>query len=150
VVVNAPSNSVYYGNLVAGPVFKEIADKVYATRFFNTSQEPDFSLPIVKKGDRDDTEYLLTDLGVKYNRGVKDKWIEPSLDHDTLKLSKLELIENLVPNVMGMGLKDALFLLENSGLKVKVKGRGKVVSQSLRPGVRIVQGSNINIELRDR
>lgn len=150
VVVNAPSNSVYYGNLVAGPVFKEIADKVYATRFFNTSQEPDFSLPLVKKGDRDDTEHLLADLGVEYNRGVKDKWIEPSLDHDTLKLSKLELIENLVPNVMGMGLKDALFLLENSGLKVKVKGRGKVVSQSLRPGVRIVPGSNINIELRDR
>ena len=34
VVVNAPSNGVYYGNLVAGTVFKEIADKVYATRFF--------------------------------------------------------------------------------------------------------------------
>lgn len=150
VVVNAPSNSVYYGNLVAGPVFKEIADKVYATRFFNTPRESDYSLPIVKKGDRDDTEYLLADLGVKYNRGAKEKWIEPSLGHDTLKLNKLELIENLVPNVMGMGLKDALFLLENSGLKVKVKGRGKVVSQSLRPGVRIVPGSDINIELRDR
>ena len=150
VVVNAPSNSVYYGNLVAGPVFKEIADKVYATRFFNTPPEPDYSLPIVKKGYRDDTEYLLADLGVKYIQGGKDKWIESFSHLDTLQLKELEIIENLVPNVTGMGLKDALFILENSGLKVKVKGRGKVVSQSFRPGVRIVPGSTINIELSER
>ncbi len=150
VVVNAPSNSVYYGNLVAGPVFKEIADKVYATRFFNTAQEPDYSLPRIKKGYRDDTEYLLADLRVKYRQEGKEKWIESFTNQDTLQLKELELIENLVPNVTGMGLKDALFILENSGLKVMVKGRGKVVSQSLRPGVRIVPGSNINIELRER
>ncbi len=150
VVVNAPSNSVYYGNLVAGPVFKEIADKVYATRFFDTPQEPDHSLPKVKKGYADDTEYLLADLGVMHKYGGKEKWIESFSDEDTLRLKKLELIENLVPNVIGMGLKDALFLLENSGLKVTVQGRGRVVSQSLRPGVRIVRGSNINIELRNR
>ena len=150
VVVNAPSNSVYYGNLVAGPVFKEIADKVYATHFFNTPPEPGYSLPRIKKGYRDDTEYLLADLGVKYRQGGKEKWIESFTHQDTLQLKELELIENLVPNVTGMGLKDALFILENSGLKVMVKGRGKVVSQSLRPGVRIVPGSNINIELRER
>ncbi|MBN1388304.1 MAG: transpeptidase family protein [Bacteroidales bacterium] len=150
VVVNAPSNSVYYGNLVAGPVFKEIADKVYATRFFNTPQKPDYSLPKVKKGYRDDTEYLLADLGVKHNHGGKEKWIEPFKHQDTLKLKELELIENLVPNVTGMGLKDALFLLENSGLKVTVEGWGEVVNQSLRPGTRIEPGSNINIELQHR
>ena len=150
VVVNAPSNSVYYGNLVAGPVFKEIADKVYATRFFDTPQEPAHSPPKVKKGYADDTEYLLADLGVMHKYGGKEKWIESFSDEDTLRLKKLELIENLVPNVIGMGLKDAIFLLENSGLKVTVQGRGRVVSQSLRPGVRIVPGSNINIELRNR
>ena len=149
-IVNAPSNSVYYGNLVAGPVFKEIADKVYATRFFDTPQEPAHSPPKVKKGYADDTEYLLADLGVMHMYGGKEKWIESFSDEDTLRLKKLELIENLVPNVIGMGLKDAIFLLENSGLKVTVQGRGRVVSQSLRPGVRIVPGSNINIELRNR
>jgi len=148
VVVNAPSNSVYYGNLVAGPVFKEIADKVYATRFFKMPPEPDFSLPRVKKGYRGDTEYLLADLGVKYRQEGKEQWIESFSIQDTLQLKTLELIENLVPNVTGMGMKDALFILENSGLKVTAKGKGKVVSQSLRPGVRIVPGSNINIELR--
>ncbi|MEA1885626.1 MAG: penicillin-binding protein [Bacteroidota bacterium] len=148
VVVNAPSNSVYYGNLVAGPVFKEIADKVYATRFFKSPQEPDYSLPRVKKGYSDDTEYLLADLGVLHKNATTETWIEPTRDGDTLKLEKLELIENLVPNVIGMGLRDAIFLLENSGLKVTAIGRGKVISQSLRPGVRIVPGSNIKIELR--
>ncbi|MFO7851143.1 MAG: penicillin-binding protein [Bacteroidota bacterium] len=149
VVVNAPSNSVYYGNLVAGPVFKEIADKVYATHFFKSPHDPDYSLPRVKKGYSDDTEYLLADLGVRHINTAKGKWIEPTRDGDTLKLEKLELIENLVPNVIGMGLRDAIFLLENSGLKVRVEGRGKVVSQSLRPGVRIVPGSTIKIELRN-
>ena len=104
----------------------------------------------MKKGYADDTEYLLADLGVMHKYGRKEKWIESFSDEDTLRLKKLELIENLVPNVIGMGLKDALFLLENSGLKVTVQGRGRVVSQSLRPGVRIVRGSNINIELRNR
>ena len=73
--------------------------------------------------------------------------MEPSSNTDTLDLKEIELIENLVPNVNGMGLKDALFLLENSGLKVMVEGRGKVVRQSMRPGIRIVPGSTIKIEL---
>ena len=147
VVVNAPSNSVYYGNLVAGPVFKEIADKVYATRFFNEPGEPEFSLPRIKKGYVDDTRYLLAELGLAYSVKTKTKWVEPSSNTDTLDLKEIELIENLVPNVNGMGLKDALFLLENSGLKVMVEGRGKVVRQSMRPGIRIVPGSTIKIEL---
>jgi len=147
VVVNAPSNSVYYGNLVAGPVFKEIADKVYATRFFNEPGEPEFSLPRIKKGYIDDTRYLLAELGLAYSVKTKTKWVEPSSNTDTLDLKEIELIENLVPNVNGMGLKDALFLLENSGLKVMVEGRGKVVRQSMRPGIRIVPGSTIKIEL---
>ena len=147
VVVNAPSNSVYYGNLVAGPVFKEIADKVYATRFYNEPGEPEFSLPRIKKGYIDDTRYLLAELGLAYSVKTKTKWVEPSSNNDTLDLKEIELIENLVPNVNGMGLKDALFLLENSGLKVMVEGRGKVVRQSMRPGIRIVPGSTIKIEL---
>jgi cell division protein FtsI (penicillin-binding protein 3) len=150
VAVNAPSNSVYYGNLVAGPVFKEIADKVYATRFFSDPEDPDYSPPDVKKGFIDDSEYLLAELGIKYNYRGKGKWVDSYKVQDTVHLRELELIENLVPNVVGMGLRDALFLLENSGLKVTVTGRGEVVSQSLRPGVRIIPGSTINIELRNR
>jgi cell division protein FtsI (penicillin-binding protein 3) len=52
-----------------------------------------------------------------------------------------------VPDVTGMGLRDALYILENSGLKVSVSGNGKVASQSLAAGSKIVQGQNIHIQL---
>ncbi len=50
-------------------------------------------------------------------------------------------------DVVGMGLRDALFLLENAGLKVIASGRGRVSKQSLRPGTRILPGSTIQIEM---
>jgi cell division protein FtsI (penicillin-binding protein 3) len=53
----------------------------------------------------------------------------------------------VMPNVKGMGLKDALFLLESMGLKVKVKGRGKIVTQSLDPGTNIAKGLTVTLEL---
>lgn len=150
VVVNAPSNYIYYGNLVAGPVFREIADKVYATRFFNEHEkEEKQDKPLIKSGYGDDAAYVLADLGVKHSYEGHADWVKPYTGKDTIKFKELEMIDNLVPDVTGMGLKDALFLLENSGLKVRVSGRGKVVKQSLRPGIRIVPGSVMDIELRN-
>ena len=58
------------------------------------------------------------------------------------------ILEGLVPNVSDMGLKDALFLLESAGLRVGVRGKGRVVSQSLLPGSKVATGSRIEIELR--
>ncbi|MBS0009773.1 MAG: transpeptidase family protein [Bacteroidales bacterium] len=149
VVVNAPSNSVYYGNLVAGPVFKEIADKVYATHFYRELQPAGPGVPPVNKGYITETRHLLTELGLKHKITTEEQWLEPLADGDVLVLKEMEMIENLVPNVRGMGLKDALFLLENSGLAVSVKGSGRVVSQSIRPGLRISPGSTILIELKN-
>lgn len=150
VVVNAPSNSVYYGNLVAGPVFREISDKVYATHFYKEPASHDnWSLPGIKNGYREDTEFLLAQYGIAYEQENRTAWIKPVSSDDTVKMAKLELIQNLVPDVKGMGLKDALFLLENAGLKVKAEGRGKVYRQSVRPGLRIEPGSTIKIELRN-
>ena len=54
---------------------------------------------------------------------------------------------DLVPNVVGMGLKDALFILENRGLHVRIVGNGMVRRQSLRPGSRFNNGSAIILEL---
>ncbi|HKL67398.1 MAG TPA: penicillin-binding protein, partial [Bacteroidales bacterium] len=150
VVVNAPSNSVYYGNLVAGPVFREISDKVYATHFYKEPATGDkWSLPGIKNGYREDTEFLLAQYGIPYEQENRTAWVKPVASDDTVKMVKLELIQNLVPDVRGMGIKDALFLLENAGLKVKAEGRGKVYRQSVRPGLRIDPGSTIKIELRN-
>jgi cell division protein FtsI (penicillin-binding protein 3) len=52
-----------------------------------------------------------------------------------------------MPALNGMGLKDAVYLCENLGLKVMVKGRGKVVAQSLVAGQLIKRGQSIIIQL---
>ena len=123
VVVNAPSNWVYYGNVVSGPVFKEIADKVYATSFY-----------------RD-----LRALNPENEDKVKFREAADIVSKDDLTWS-----EGLMPNVVGMGLRDAMFMLENSGLRVNYSGRGKVTRQSPQPGVRIKRGATVAIELRLR
>jgi len=55
--------------------------------------------------------------------------------------------QGLVPDVRGMGVSDAIFLLENAGLKVKINGVGKVKTQSLRAGVKCNPGQTIYIAL---
>jgi cell division protein FtsI (penicillin-binding protein 3) len=52
-----------------------------------------------------------------------------------------------MPNVKGMGLKDALYLLESMGLRVSVKGRGKIMTQSVRPGMSLAKGITVMLEL---
>ena len=55
--------------------------------------------------------------------------------------------QQVMPNVKGMGLKDALYLLENMGLKVAVKGKGKIVTQSIVPGAGLAKGITVMLEL---
>jgi cell division protein FtsI (penicillin-binding protein 3) len=57
------------------------------------------------------------------------------------------LTENVLPDVRGMGIRDALYLLENAGLIVRVSGAGLVKSQSLTPGTRISRGMQIELKL---
>ncbi|NJK95532.1 MAG: PASTA domain-containing protein [Bacteroidales bacterium] len=152
VVVNSPSNSVYYGNVVAGPVFKEIADKVYATSLnwhpiIESESHPKVDLPFSKTGNRRELDYVMDELNIPVKNRVKSDWVTTSRKDDKIEFEKRTVIEQLVPNVVDMGLKDALFLLENAGLKVIVKGRGKVTKQSIAPGTRIKQGGTIYLNM---
>ena len=52
-----------------------------------------------------------------------------------------------MPNVKGMGFKDALYLLENTGIKVVVKGKGKIINQSIPPGTPLTKGFTVLVEL---
>ncbi|MCA1757836.1 MAG: transpeptidase family protein [Bacteroidales bacterium] len=151
VVVNAPSNWVYYGNQVAGPVFKEIADKVYATSFYNDYPHPDSIVPVAPsllRGETGDVVTLLASLGIPSENEAGTDWVVPVRDSGKVLLRDYTLIENLVPDVTGMGLRDALFLLENAGMHVETSGRGRIVQQSVRPGTRIIPGSVITLELQ--
>jgi cell division protein FtsI (penicillin-binding protein 3) len=152
VVVNAPSNGVYYGNIVAGSVFKEIADKVYATNFYRDHSSDDKSEKIVKvphagNGYRDDITRVLGNLDVKYKRVADSEWISTRTSGDTITMVGLNIQEGLVPDVRGMSLRDAMFILENSGYRVKFSGKGKVLRQSPQQGTRYFEGQVVSLEM---
>jgi cell division protein FtsI (penicillin-binding protein 3) len=91
--------------------------------------------------------------------GALDKHIAMNTDHpsvmmemktDTNKhttINKKTLYGNIMPDVTGMGLRDAIYMLENSGMQVQVQGKGKVKQQSVPAGTRITKGQNIIIQL---
>jgi cell division protein FtsI (penicillin-binding protein 3) len=200
VVVNSPTSDVYYGNLVAGPVFREIANKIYATsldlqeslnlaegrgtssrkdkgtprgtpliagkettrgavvsrgsgstRGSNASNGAETAagepvpdvIPYSKNGYRKDLETVFRELGIPVEGENQRDWVLTTKMDDHIRLEPLSIQQNLVPNVKGMGVTDAVYLLENAGLKVVVLGRGKVVEQSLPPGTRIQRRQKI-------
>jgi cell division protein FtsI (penicillin-binding protein 3) len=152
VVVNSPSRSIYYGNLVAGPIFKEIADKVYATNpdwFPIVNPKADLlELPESKNGFKPELERVLSKLDIPYTDAAPSKiWANTKRTENEVKLESKTLIANLVPNVLGMSLKDAVYLLENSGLRVSVTGRGAVRNQSITPGTHARKGDRITLEM---
>jgi cell division protein FtsI (penicillin-binding protein 3) len=152
VVVNAPSNGVYYGNLVAGTVFKEISDKVYATSFFSEykSEVKDgkkLVAPEAGNGFRDDIDEVLGSLDVRYRRTADGDWVATRESGDTIRLANVKVEEGLVPDVRGMSLRDAIYLLENSGLKVRYSGKGRVLRQSPEHGARYYEGTTVSLEM---
>nr|MBP6403264.1 PASTA domain-containing protein [Bacteroidia bacterium] len=74
-------------------------------------------------------------------------WVSVDSRSEVLKANERKTIVGLVPNVVGMGLKDAIYLLENAGLNVRVNGKGWVSRQSIEAGTRIRKGQQIQIEL---
>jgi len=153
VVVNAPSNGVYYGNLVAGSVFREIADKVYSTNFYkdyqaeNAGDKKEISAPEAGNGYRKDINEVLDELDARNKKGSKDDWVATRESGDTIRLVGVDTRKGLVPDVRGMSLRDAIYLLENSGLQVRYSGKGKVLRQSPEHGARVSYGSVVKLDM---
>ena len=155
VVVNGPTMSGYYGNVVAGPIFKEIADKIYSNRI-ELQQQTHLAVvdgprtPVSLSGHSADLRTALEGLGVAISVEGESEWVTTEAGDSTVVLKPRGIPADAmdrVPNVLGMGLRDALYILENRGLRVKVQGNGMVKRQSLQPGSKAFQGSTITIEL---
>lgn len=155
VVVNAPSKGNYYGALVAAPVFKEIADKVYST---DLDVHPPISTllastapvqPRVKAGYKNDILLACTQMGFTPQSRSDNVWVSASANGKDIYLDDKKTIEQsgTVPDVTGMGLRDALYLLESCGLQVNVNGAGTVLSQTIPAGSKIQKGQFILINL---
>jgi cell division protein FtsI (penicillin-binding protein 3) len=155
VVVHDPRNGAYYGSAVAAPVFKELADKIYSTEleFHAPTQIPDSlmiaqrQLPVSKSGSRKELNTVLTGLNIATNGSVSADWISTNTEKEQVRVEDRAFTPGTVPNVVGMGLQDALYLLENSGLKVQVLGYGTVKRQSVQPGAVVKSNPYITIEL---
>lgn len=156
VVIDNPSLSKgFYANVVSGAIFREIADKVYSMAYVQHGKpeyEPDKTLPVSKNGLKKDFltifDELDMDIDGRYEVQQCDWVMTASAETQNITLKPRKVDYTKVPNVKGMGLRDALYLLENTKLNVGVSGSGMVQNQSIQPGTRVSRGSYIHIELR--
>ena len=152
IVVITDPRGMYYGGFVGGPVFKEVADKIYANdvEMYNPVQNLKYvgntKMPESKNGFKHSTQKVYKALGVKaYLAGNN---VMNSIDtNNGVAITDVRIVPNLVPDVKGMGLKDAVFAISNAGLRPVVKGSGKVIKQSIEPGIKTVKGYPVTIEL---
>ena len=146
------------GGLQAGSVFSRIAERIYAKHLYRdlayAKDSTAVFVPKVKDGDIEEAAYVLRTLDIPGNSGTIPASNEPiwgkatsTSQHANLKTTKLN--NKLVPNVVGMGAKDALYLLESNGLKVHLSGIGRVNKQSIPAGTTLRKGQTITLTLRN-
>lgn len=154
VIQNGQESKYGYGGVVSGPVFKEVADKLYATQISDVpinklAPFPDSSL-YKFYGMKSDLNSIITAFKYQNNDSPEaGQWRKTILqDGRAFQTSGDVVIEKLkVPDVTGLGLKDAIYILENLGLKVNTTGRGKVIYQSLAQNTNFAKGQTIKIQL---
>ncbi len=154
VIKNKPRALLHHGADVAGPVFKEISDRLYSTYITQTNtagvgdKKRDSSW-FNYTGSKQDIEYVNNRLKLHYSDSSAhgDEWIDMNGKDAGITLTKKWMSTNTMPLLKGMGLKDVVYLCENMGLKVNVKGKGKVAGQSIIAGQPVAKGQLISIEL---
>ncbi|MCX6245327.1 MAG: penicillin-binding protein [Bacteroidetes bacterium] len=152
VVINNPSKGKYYGGAVAAPVFKEIADRVYADLHDIDNPPPKdttgYFIPQAYAGiqkDIEDTYFWLNIPAKPVN--PKAEWAVPVSNSSSVMLMPSNHFNGTMPDVTGMGVKDAVFLLEQMGLKVVLNGKGYVIRQSVAPGRMYMKGTFVTLDL---
>jgi cell division protein FtsI (penicillin-binding protein 3) len=153
VVINHPTTGDYLAAKVAGPVFREIADRVYSNDLEINQATPvhfagNTNLPQIKKGNLKALKQVYTKLGVKplyASNNAANNGVDTS---NGIAFEEVNYKNGVVPSVTGMDLSDALYLLGNAGYRVMVRGSGAVISQSVTGGSFIPKGSKIIIELQ--
>jgi cell division protein FtsI (penicillin-binding protein 3) len=143
----------YTGATVAGTVFGAIANKVYAKtleyhKAINENRPRSLDVPSVKNGSRTDILSLLKTFRVNASFLDGSDWLVGILEENKLTLKNMPVNKDVIPNLMGMNAKDAIFLIESQGMVAKINGYGKVVSQSMAAGTPVYKGGVIEIGLQ--
>lgn len=154
VIQNSSESKHVYGASVSGPVFREVADRLYATRVANKPFDPSQVAPdnyvYQVSGMKKDLNKIFDVFNYKETDSVSSgSWRTSLLQNGNAKLiaDNVSTTGRRVPDVSGMGLKDAVYLLENMGLRVSASGRGKVVYQSIAQDSSFKKGESIKIQL---
>lgn len=151
VVIVGPKGS-YYGGSVAGPVFKEVVARTYAAflEHRNDTSEQVIKVPEIKTAFRGKIEKAIADLHLKIPTSqANGELLRVDVREEQALVKGLAVEAGLVPDVRGMGGSDAIYLLEMSGLKVKMNGVGQVVTQSVPAGTKTGKGQTVFLELRN-
>ena len=135
--------------------FRDLADLIYATdpSFHTVSDEPLLALenrhlPTAKNGARAELVELYNILEIPFvQTNDEGDWVRVTTESDKVQLTTRSFENQAIPDVRGMGLRDALYLLENAGVTVRYDGTGTVRRQSIPAGTPLTSESTIRIEL---
>jgi cell division protein FtsI (penicillin-binding protein 3) len=152
VVRTRPYAALHYGGQLGAPVFREIATKLYA--MYVNPKAPGQYTPVKDSsaffyaGNTKDIKNVFGTFSMRYADSVQDNAWASVYANDYQPVIRTNTVRSkMMPNVKGMGLKDALHLLESMGLKVSVNGKGKVTSQSIAPGSTLAKGLTVVLDL---
>ena len=153
VIQNSNESKLIYGADVSGTVFKEISDRIYG-RYLSTKKYITPTVDTIQYnyyGMKNEWASIFGMLKLPYkDSAVGGYWRLSNIKNNQAILNMpvyVNTSSNIIPAVIGMGLKDAIYLMENKGLKVAATGRGKVLSQSLAAGSIFKKGQTIALFL---
>jgi cell division protein FtsI (penicillin-binding protein 3) len=143
------------GGGMSGLVFKDIAERVMAKSLRLPLQAATDTLnghtPAAKHGNLTAASYLLDKLDIETDNDLKSNgeytWGKIRKEGEKLTYEPRNIKEGIVPDVRGMGAKDAIYLLKKAGLNARLSGYGKVTQQTIPPGQKVSKGSHIHITL---
>jgi cell division protein FtsI (penicillin-binding protein 3) len=152
VILNRPGAAHFYGNVVAAPVFREVADRIQA---LDVRSRPLHAAAVVRdssawqwSGWGPDFRYIAGRLGVvSEDSSSQSRWASLTYAPDRSVGRRLSVRKGVMPSVTGMGLRDALFLLENLDLRVVPVGSGKIGMQSIPPGSPVQKGQTVVLSM---
>jgi len=145
VMINQPSNGQFYASTVAAPVFVEVAEKIFTISVKEKVDNTAIRFPKYTSGYYSDFKVLNSALNVKLTEEVNNEII--AINTETGKAKGLNIEDDKMPNVIGLGAKDAIYLLERYGLKAKMSGYGRVVQQSPAAGSIVTKNQHVYVRL---
>ncbi|MDR0660115.1 MAG: transpeptidase family protein [Prevotellaceae bacterium] len=145
------SKDDFHGGKWAAPVFKEFADRIYSLHpeWHEEMKKTNVlaEVPVVKGGKSSEVGAVLSKLNIPHNSKANNAdWVQTKINSKRIEIAKVT-VKDVVPSVINMGLKDAIYILENLGLQVQLTGKGIIKRQSIQPGTKVVKGQNITLTL---